>query len=186
MADYDAKDLHCQQAIVAIVSTFGDGEPPSDGEQFKKALDDMMNKNDRVKDLDTSPRYVNINSYSWKVDSNSCVNSFAVLGLGSTSYDKFCAFANYVDMAFEKLGYNRLLKLVCADELKNQEKTFQDWLPEVINTFIKNLIPDGNVIEARKSQEFESEFTQFNTAATRFVKYEGRKEEDIVQGTFSF
>lgn len=60
MADYDVKDLNYQQAIIIVASTFGDGEAPSNGEEFKKKLEEMRKQNSKIKYFNEPPLYVTV------------------------------------------------------------------------------------------------------------------------------
>ncbi|KAI9561886.1 nitric oxide synthase 2 [Daphnia sinensis] len=154
MADYDINQLQDQQATVVIASTFGDGEAPSNGEEFKKRLVKIKQENSKI----------------LFVNKPSC---FAVLGLGSTAYPNFCAFGKFVDNMFQELGGTRLLTLHCADELNNQEKAFQTWLSDVTNALCKQYrIPYNNNLINK-----ESTFDQSNTVSARFSIIEGAKED---------
>ncbi|XP_045033095.1 LOW QUALITY PROTEIN: nitric oxide synthase, brain [Daphnia magna] len=158
MADYDINQLQDQHATIAIVSTFGDGEAPSNGDEFKKSLVKIKEENSKI-------RFVN---------KSSC---FAVLGLGSTAYPNFCAFGKFVDNIFQELGGTRLLALNCADELNNQEKAFQTWLLDVTNELCKQyLIRVDNSNFVNKGSSFD----QLNTVSARFSVIEGGKE-DVLQ-----
>lgn len=158
MADYDINQLQDQHATIAIVSTFGDGEAPSNGDEFKKSLVKIKEENSKI-------RFVN---------KSSC---FAVLGLGSTAYPNFCAFGKFVDNRFQELGGTRLLALNCADELNNQEKAFQTWLLDVTNALCKQyLIRVDNSNFVNKGSSFD----QLNTVSARFSVIEGGKE-DVLQ-----
>ena len=60
MADCEMSHLNYQQVIVMVASTFGDGEPPNNGEEFKKKLEEMCKSNSKIKYLKEPPRYVAI------------------------------------------------------------------------------------------------------------------------------
>ncbi len=60
MADYDVNDLNYQQAIIIVASTFGDGEAPSNGKEFKKKLEEMRKQDSKIKYLNEPPLYVTV------------------------------------------------------------------------------------------------------------------------------
>lgn len=94
--------------LLVITSTFGAGGPPFNGSKFlvKGAEDGGL------------PRLPN--------------SHFCVLGLGSSSYPNFCAFASKVDTAFGKTGARRMMNLMKADETKGQEDTYKSWMDLVL------------------------------------------------------
>ena len=58
MADFDTSKLQDHQAIVVVASTFGDGDAPNNGEEFKKNLIKMRQKNSKLRQMNNeSPRY---------------------------------------------------------------------------------------------------------------------------------
>lgn len=103
--------------------------------------------------------------------------SFAVLGLGSNAYPQFCAYAKFLDNMLQELGGNRLLPISCADELNNQEKTFQTWINDMTSLLSNDeslsVYKQQTVTEAIKSNHFI-------TTSPRFVFFEDN--EDVVQG----
>lgn len=57
MADYDINQLQDQHATIAIVSTFGDGEAPSNGDEFKKSLVKIKEENSKIRFVNKSSWY---------------------------------------------------------------------------------------------------------------------------------
>ena len=58
MADYDTSNLKYQQVIIAVASTFGEGEPPANGESFQKNLQEMKKKQDKISLNGIPPKFV--------------------------------------------------------------------------------------------------------------------------------
>jgi sulfite reductase alpha subunit-like flavoprotein len=109
------------------------------------------------------------------------MSSFAVLGLGSTSYNQFCAFGKFVDITFQELGGTRLLPLVCADELNNQEKTIETWLSDITIALCKQFLKEDN---HNSFTNMELSGNQSNVSLTaRFITSQEEKE-DILRGEF--
>ena len=109
------------------------------------------------------------------------MSSFAVLGLGSTSYNQFCAFGKFVDMTFHELGGTRLLPLVCADELNNQEKTVETWLSDITTALCKQFFKNNNYnsftnVELSGNQESVPLSARFITSQV--------EKEDILRSKF--
>ncbi|KAM9468990.1 nitric oxide synthase, inducible-like [Clarias gariepinus] len=101
MEDYKFQDLKNERFMMIITSTFGNGDPPGNGEIFKKQL---MNLNK----LQNNMRY-------------------CVFGLGSRMYPQFCAFAHAVDNKLAELGAKCVTSIGEGDELNGQEEAFSAW-----------------------------------------------------------
>ncbi len=64
MVDFDTKILQDQQAIIVVASTFGDGEAPNNGEEFKKNLIKMHKENFKFRHINNElPWYAYILGY---------------------------------------------------------------------------------------------------------------------------
>uniref|UniRef100_A0A8D0MQ30 Nitric oxide synthase n=1 Tax=Sus scrofa TaxID=9823 RepID=A0A8D0MQ30_PIG len=146
MDEYDVVSLEHETLVLVVTSTFGNGDPPENGESFAAALMEMSGP------YNGSPRPEQHRSYKIRFNSVSCsdplVSSwrrkrkessntdsagalgtlrFCVFGLGSRAYPHFCAFARAVDTRLEELGGERLLQLGQGDELCGQEEAFRGW-----------------------------------------------------------
>jgi flavodoxin I len=91
------------QVVVFVVSTWGDGEPPSDATDFFYELEKAQ--------LDLSGL------------------RYAVLGLGDRDYADFCGFARKLDERLAALGAKPLLPRTEAD--LDYEDTYNDWIDRV-------------------------------------------------------
>ncbi len=89
MSDLKPSDLAKYDAILTIVSTWGEGDPPEGAETFHKAF---MSEAVDLKGI-----------------------SFSVCALGDTSYDKFCQTGKEFDARFEALGAERVADRVDCD-----------------------------------------------------------------------
>ena len=98
--DIDVASLGQGDVLLAISSSFGDGEPPANGEQFFEALRQTPTLN--------GLRY-------------------AVFGLGDTGYPRFCGFTKALDNALSERQAQPLLHRVDAD--RGYEQFFQQWQP---------------------------------------------------------
>ncbi|MCH2154800.1 MAG: assimilatory sulfite reductase (NADPH) flavoprotein subunit [Opitutales bacterium] len=101
MADYDVALLPKEEVLLTICSTWGDGDPPADAEPFFDAL--------MAEDVAKMEH-----------------TRFSVLGLGDTSYEKFCQCGKDLDSRFVALGAQRLSDRVDSDV--EFDKPFEDWL----------------------------------------------------------
>ena len=100
MFDVDMKLVKTFKHLIIIVSTWGDGEPPDDGEALH--LEFSESSNIEFSGID-----------------------FAVFGLGDTGYEQFCQCGIDFDAFLEKGGGNRLLNRVDADMDFDEE--FDTW-----------------------------------------------------------
>ncbi|WP_294996026.1 sulfite reductase flavoprotein subunit alpha [uncultured Stenotrophomonas sp.] len=98
--DIDVASLGHGDVLLAISSSFGDGEPPANGEQFFETL--------RQTPTLSGLRY-------------------AVFGLGDTGYPSFCGFTKALDAALSERHAQPLLQRVDAD--LGYEQFFQQWQP---------------------------------------------------------
>lgn len=98
--DIDVASLGHGDVLLAISSSFGDGEPPANGEQFFETL--------RQTPTLSGLRY-------------------AVFGLGDTGYPSFCGFTKALDAALSERQAQPLLHRVDAD--LGYEQFFQQWQP---------------------------------------------------------
>ncbi|MGF6416692.1 sulfite reductase (NADPH) flavoprotein alpha-component [Stenotrophomonas sp. AN71] len=98
--DIDVASLGQGDVLLAISSSFGDGEPPANGEQFFETL--------RQAPALPGLRY-------------------AVFGLGDTGYPRFCGFTKALDAALSERQAQPLLHRVDAD--LGYEHFFRQWRP---------------------------------------------------------
>ncbi|MEO0454872.1 MAG: flavodoxin domain-containing protein [Verrucomicrobiota bacterium] len=110
MADFSIDDLKSEEDLFVIASTWGDGDPPDECEDFFHAL------------KESAPLHLeNVR--------------FCVLALGDTSYEMFCQFGKNLDEELERHGAQRILDRVDCD-LDEQEQ-YPIWI-EKIQTLVKN------------------------------------------------
>ena len=90
MEDYDASELPSEDFVIIITSTHGDGDPPENAIEFLEYL------------TDERPELAGV--------------SFAVCGLGDTSYRYFCQTGKDFDKILEELGATRGIERVDCDD----------------------------------------------------------------------
>lgn len=160
MEEYDMTSIEHEALLLVVVSTFGNGDPPENGQEFAQQLHSMKmehegtnsNKSLAVKSSPlSSASFIKANSLSEchhltelndfsNRDSTDVDNfgplgnvRFAVFGLGSSAYPNFCAFGSYVDNLLGELGGERLIKLNKGDEMCGQEQAFKKWATDVFH-----------------------------------------------------
>ncbi|XP_061226509.1 nitric oxide synthase 1 [Neopsephotus bourkii] len=147
MDEYDIVHLEHETMVLVVTSTFGNGDPPENGEKFGCALMEMKNPNANLEERKSyKVRFNSVSSYSDARKSSSdgpdsrdnfestgpLANvRFSVFGLGSRAYPHFCAFARAVDTLLEELGGERILRMGEGDELCGQEESFRTWAKKV-------------------------------------------------------
>lgn len=55
MADYDVNELKFQEVILVVASTFGEGEAPTNGENFKNNLDKLRREKSKIQNAGRIP-----------------------------------------------------------------------------------------------------------------------------------
>lgn len=100
LSEVKPADLADSVLALFIVSTWGDGEPPTDATDFH---DELL--------ADDAPSLPALR--------------YAVLGLGDSSYTEFNAFARKLDTRLAELGALRLMERIEADV--QFEETYEEW-----------------------------------------------------------
>lgn len=150
MDQYDTISLEHETLVLVVTSTFGNGDPPENGETFAQELMEMTSPNvsslqpEQQKSYKTRFNSVSQNDLlvtAWKNKRKESSNTdsagplgtlrFSVFGLGSRAYPHFCAFGHAVDTRLEELGGERILEMGEGDELCGQEDSFRVWAKAV-------------------------------------------------------
>jgi sulfite reductase (NADPH) flavoprotein alpha-component len=123
MDEYPVGDLSKEKTVLAVSSTWGDGEPPDNAVEFWKAL--------------SAEEVAPLNDLR-----------FAVLGLGDSNYLNFCGMGKQLDARFEALGARRLVPRSDCDT--DFEDTAKAWFALVMEqlTGTGSATPAEPVIQA--------------------------------------
>uniref|UniRef100_A0A8C7URS6 Nitric oxide synthase n=1 Tax=Oncorhynchus mykiss TaxID=8022 RepID=A0A8C7URS6_ONCMY len=201
MDEYDMVDLEHETLVLAVTSTFGNGDPPENGEKFGAALMEMRHPTSNTEDRKSyKVRFNSVSSYSDTRKSSSDepeprVNfestgplanvRFSVFGLGSRAYPHFCAFAHAVDTLLEELGGERILRMGEGDELCGQEESFRNWAKKVFKAACDVFcIGDVNIEKAHDSSSLHKPFKASNvilwiSRSTIFVRLHTNNEDSL-------
>lgn len=157
-ADYKAKHITQEQIILLVVSTQGEGEPPEEAINLYRFL------------------------FGKKAPSLTGL-SFAVLGLGDSSYPQFCQAAKDIDLQLSTLGATRLLDVGTCDV--DYQISAPVWL-EAIHHRLTNIISvaDAPVIDSQQTISHLSHYDKqhpFNATLSVRQKITGRYSEKDVE-----
>lgn len=108
LAELPLTNLFYDEYAVFIVSTWGEGEPPDDAEEF---WEDLQNADFELKQL-----------------------RYSVFGLGDSSYDIFNGFARDLDERLQQLEAVPVIRRVEAD--CDYEDDYAAWETMVLSTFM--------------------------------------------------
>ncbi|XP_071508919.1 nitric oxide synthase 3-like [Diadema antillarum] len=170
MDEYDVMNLEHENLLLVITSTQGNGEPPSNGQDFCRYLMEMTennNNNTVPPESPVSPRcekFLKENPFSetgggFHLKGAGILGSlsYAVFGLGSSLFPYFCAFARGVDWMLDSLGGERLGDMGVGDEMGGLDESFDCWLMKTfrsacerfqIGDSASGLVPTPTVISA--------------------------------------
>ncbi len=128
MAKYRDVDLTREKYLLAVSSTWGEGEPPDNAVEFWNHLESAQ-----------APRLENLR--------------FAVLGLGDTDYQIFCGMGKNLDRRFEELGAQRFAPRVdCPLEF---DEPAQGWWSSVTGELTKLVPVKAPATDAAEEEEEE-------------------------------
>ncbi|KAL3867553.1 hypothetical protein ACJMK2_040440 [Sinanodonta woodiana] len=156
MDEYDCFDLEHESLLLIVTSTFGNGDPPENGQAFAKTLLEMKHperqhsdKGERLPSIHTKQSVLKgqeSSSYrkneelkkrknNMAIEKESLRNvRYSVFGLGSSAYPKLCAFGHYLDNILHDLGGMRILEMGEGDEEHGQKESFRAWAQDIFKS----------------------------------------------------
>ncbi|AXN02041.1 Sulfite reductase NADPH flavoprotein alpha-component [Candidatus Purcelliella pentastirinorum] len=144
-SEYKFKKINKEKILIIVTSTYGEGEPPEETYVFYNFL---MSK--RV------PKLNNL--------------SFAIFGLGDSSYKFFNKSAKDFDYRLKELGAKRLIKRFDSDI--NYSKVANNWIKEVLNFFKNVTFNKSNLSIKNKSikvDNYEKKYSKKNPLITNIL-----------------
>lgn len=112
MQDMSIEKLSDYKYILIITSTWGDGEPPANAENFYNELQ-------KLNTLDLP--HLN----------------YSVFALGQSFYEQFCKTGKDFDMMLEKFGAKRILPLELSDD--DFDERFPKWIENIKNFLLSKV-----------------------------------------------
>lgn len=116
--EFEPSNLTTDSFVAFISSSFGDGEPPSNAENF------------------------------WQIFQESTASlsfSYGVFGLGDTAYSNFCGFSKNLDDALSTRGAERLINRVDSD--LNYPALFETWKSTLKAVLLNNDLQAGKDLD---------------------------------------
>jgi sulfite reductase (NADPH) flavoprotein alpha-component len=126
MAAYKTRELKDEQDLIIITSTYGDGDPPQPGVGFFEFVEGRK-----------APKFTDLR--------------FAVLALGDSTYEHFCAAGKKLDRRLEELGGVRLVPRADCDV--DYEETAAKWAADVVSLLATDSAPPQLQIFATRASE---------------------------------
>lgn len=166
MDTYDVISLEHESLVLIVTSTFGNGDPPENGETLAKSLYEMKHPEKSGSANFSSSSYIRMSVSSERgnrtddkenEDDNLTLETgalgnvrYSVFALGSRAYPHFADFGHYMDKILGELGAECIHPTVEGDELCGQEESFRNWAEEVFKAACETfcLGDDINISEA--------------------------------------
>jgi sulfite reductase alpha subunit-like flavoprotein len=147
-----------KHGVIIVASTTGNGEPPENASRFVRYIQ----------------RKTTVNAFQH------C--AFAVLGLGDTNYDQFCATGKLVDRKLLEQGGTRAKPLAMADEATGLEDVVEPWTHSVLQDITHACHGAQNFVA---SNEVASKTVSFRKADDSEKTEEKKMESDVVPAVVS-
>ncbi|GFR97300.1 nitric oxide synthase, partial [Elysia marginata] len=145
--EYDVSALEHESLVVFVSSTFGNGDPPENGESFAQGLFGLKSTEQSNGNVSEGSK-LKMSTVRQSVTASTPVSNnvsgnldiitgplgnvrYSVFALGSTAYPHFCAFGRYLDQTMRELGAESICRIGEGDELCGQEQSFRQWAEEV-------------------------------------------------------
>jgi sulfite reductase (NADPH) flavoprotein alpha-component len=124
-SDYSLRELGNERLLALVISTHGDGDPPDDSRALLEALDSKR-----------APKLAQL--------------QVAVLGLGDSSYPKFCAVAHRIDTRLAELGARRLASIgECDVDVDTVAAPWRDSILNAVRASVGSATPLATVTPIR-------------------------------------
>jgi sulfite reductase (NADPH) flavoprotein alpha-component len=142
MEEVKPDDLAQVTHLLVLASTFGDGDPPDNGQRFWQALAQEQ-----------APRLDHL--------------AFAVLAFGDSSYDSFCGFGRALDARLDALGANRLIERVDCEP--DDDAPEAAWIGQIAASLLAEQAPAPAPTPTAAPAPAPARHDRKNPLATRLV-----------------
>eukprot|EP00658_Telonema_sp_P-2_P032824 TRINITY_DN24213_c0_g1_i3.p1 TRINITY_DN24213_c0_g1~~TRINITY_DN24213_c0_g1_i3.p1 ORF type:complete len:874 (-),score=200.73 TRINITY_DN24213_c0_g1_i3:269-2890(-) len=115
----ELKNLHQETCILFVVATTGDGECPENGNRFVSFIKRKTHAEGTYRDC-----------------------RYAVLGLGDSNYNQFCAPSITVDRRMGDLGARQIASLAMGDDATELSEVVEPWLESIWDKVGMACVPD--------------------------------------------
>jgi len=139
VADVKPRQLTQWRTVLVVASTHGDGDPPQSAMGFFEFLDGRK-----------APRLENLR--------------YAVLALGDSTYEQFCATGRRIDERLSALGGERLLPRVDCDV--DYEEAAATWIAGLVDKLAGSYAPEGDDARTGVARADEADMAQRFTVGT--------------------
>jgi len=136
-----------KHGVIIVCSTTGNADAPENSDRFIRWM--------KRKTTDASQPFKHC--------------AYAVMGLGDTNYDVFCAMGHLIDKRLGDLGGTRALKGVMADEATGLEETVEPWVGSVIGKLASVCKGEGQESVAKVEVEQSTDVEKTVAASTPAV-----------------
>jgi sulfite reductase alpha subunit-like flavoprotein len=106
----------CKHGVIVVTSTTGNGDAPENAGRFVRLIKRKITTSSSGGTSSLLFRHV----------------AYAVLALGDTNYDQFCACGVLVDKKMHEHGGQRVQSLACADEATGLEDVVEPWKATIL------------------------------------------------------
>lgn len=143
-----------KHGLIIVTATTGNADPPENADRFFRYVKRKTTPSDAFQHV-----------------------AFAVLGLGDTNYDQFCAMGKVADSRLAELGGTRAKPLGMADEATGLEEVVEPWSSTVIADITNACRGSTSGGAATATVE---KATALTVPAPRSAAIEEEKKEDVV------
>lgn len=143
MADYKTRQLKDEQDLLIITSTYGEGDPPQPAADFFEFVEGRK-----------APRLEQVR--------------YAVLGLGDSTYERYCEAGKRLDRRFEELGAFRLHARVDCDV--DYEQPASAWTESLLSTLTASTASESAGVVAAAPAAATIVFDKRNPFPARIIE----------------
>ena len=146
-----------KHGLIIVTATTGNADPPENSDRFFRYVKRKTTPKDAFQHV-----------------------AFAVLGLGDTNYDQFCAMGKAADLKLAELGGTRAKPLGMADEATGLEEVVEPWSDTVIADITNACRGSAGAGAASATPVSENVAVPSMPVPPKYTVEEEKKEEVVV------